>query len=113
MAHEIVLGAPWPERRLHDLARDDSKVGNQTQRAVPFAFEFAAFRLPLAHWLRWRDALQGLDAGHFVTTHDMAAQGMQQRGIGVECTNSLDLLRKGDRINGFGLGVQPVAGAMC
>jgi hypothetical protein len=68
--------------------------------------------LSLSHRLGWRDALQGLDAGHFVTAHDVAAQRVQQRGIGVERTDGLDLLRKGDRINRFGLGVQPVARAM-
>ncbi len=79
---------------------------------MPLVFKLATFLSPHAHWLGWCDTFEGLDAGHFVTAHDMATQGVQQRCIGVECTDGLDLLGEGERVNRLGLGVQPVAGTM-
>ena len=64
------------------------------------------------HRLGWCDPFQGLNAGHLITTYDMAAQRVQQRRVGIHGTDALDLLSKGDRISRFGLGIQPVAAAM-
>jgi hypothetical protein len=53
-----------------------------------------------------------LDAGHFIATDDVHAQGMQQRRIGVERTDGFDLLSKCLWLLRFGLSVEPVAAAV-
>jgi len=42
----------------------------------------------------------------------MTAQGVQQWCIGIDGTDGLNLLGKGDRVSLLGFGVQPIATAM-
>jgi hypothetical protein len=42
----------------------------------------------------------------------MAAHRCQERGVGVNGADRFNLLAKGLRVIGFGLGIQPIAAAM-
>jgi hypothetical protein len=87
-----------------------SEADNGTLGAVPDIFELASLDQAWPHRFGGCLPFQGLDAGQFIGADDMHTEVVQQRRVGVEGTNRLNVLGKGQRVR-FG-GVQPVAAAM-
>lgn len=110
MRDEIVLLASWSQRHLRDLTTSHLEVDDRALGAMPDILEFTPLHPPRSHRFARRFALQCLNAGQFVAAHHMHSQAMQQRGVGVQGTNGLDVLGEGDWIR-FGR-VQPIAAAM-
>ena len=79
---------------------------------MALVLKLASLDLIRLHRLGWRDPFQGLNAGHLIATHAMPTQAVEQRGIGIDGTDGLNLLAKGDRVNRLGFRIQPVATAM-
>jgi len=66
MTNEVVLSTSCTDRWGDHLPRDDMPVADQAQCAVTFVFIFNPFGLPCLHRNLRRDALDRLDAGHFI-----------------------------------------------
>jgi hypothetical protein len=79
---------------------------------VADGLEFTLLNTPGLHWLGRSGSLKCLNGGQFITTDNMPPQSVQQRSIGVECGNTLDLSGKLFWVSVLGLGVQPIAAAM-
>jgi len=71
------------------------KIGNQGLSAVALVFKFASFRFTRLHGKCRPCALQCLDAGHLVGTHDMASLLANSRCHGIDATYFRDLLLEG------------------
>src|SRR6266545_2000221 len=83
MPDEIVLLAGWPQRHLPDLAGCDLEADDCALSAVADVLELAPLDQPWPHRFGRGFALQRLNTRQFVGAHDMHAQAMQQRGVGV------------------------------
>ena len=112
MGKKVGFRAPWAETGCHDLTTHDIEIGDQGERAVAHILKLAAFRTPTLHRFGFGDPFERLNAGHLITTDNMATQRVQQRRIGIHGTDGFDLRGKGERISRFGLGIQPVAAAV-
>ena len=109
MGDKIGFGAAWAETGRHDLSTHDIEIGDQAQCAVALVFELAAFLQPTLHGFGFRDPFKRLNTGHLITTHDVPAQAIQQRCVGIHGTDGRNLVAKGQRVGRFGFGIQPVA----
>jgi hypothetical protein len=86
MHQGILLGAGRSPRWLDDVPRDDIKIDEPGQRAMPDILEFASQHMTGLHRQVGMLALDGLHAGQFIQTDTAFALLRPLRRLGIDLT---------------------------
>ena len=107
---EVGLGARGTDAGSNHLTGGHIQVGDQTQGAMAFIFEFLSLDVTGQHGQRWVEAFEGLDAGHLIGAgHMHPRRGERWRGL-IHLTHRADLLGQFGGI--VGRGSEPIPLAM-
>ena len=107
---EVGFGARGSDAGSHHLTGGHIQVGDQTQGAMAFIFEFLSLDVTGQHRQRWVEAFEGLDAGHLIGAVHMRARRSKRGGRFIHLTDGADLF--GQLSGVVGGWSQPVALAM-
>jgi hypothetical protein len=107
---EVGFGARGSQAGSHHLTGGHIQVGDQTQGAMAFIFEFLPLDVTGQHGQRWVEAFEGLDAGHLIGAVHMRARRRKRGGRFIHLTHGADLF--GQLRGVVGGWSQPIALAM-
>ena len=95
---EVRFGARGSDAGSHHLTGGHVEIGDQTQGAMAFIFEFLSLDVTGQHGQRWVEAFEGLDAGHLIGAgHMHPRRGERWRGL-IHLTHRADLLGQFGRV---------------
>ena len=88
---EVGFGARGSDAGSNHLTGGHVEIGDQTQGAMAFIFEFLSLDVTGQHRQRGVEAFEGLDAGHLIGAGHMRTRRSKRGGRFIDLTHGADL----------------------